>query len=148
MQRIYWLSDSQEGIPPTESITSWGVPHKLPEISASYSIVRSVFAVLQGHSNNCFIPLRECSSLQFSSYSDVNSTDTSFYIFVVSLYFICYSIWIALPPLCSSGQSSWLQIQRSRVRFPALPDFLRSSGSGTGSTQPREDNWGATWMEK
>jgi hypothetical protein len=28
-----------------------------------------------------------------------------------------------------------------RVRFPALPDFfLRSSGSGTGSTQPRDDN--------
>jgi hypothetical protein len=23
-----------------------------------------------------------------------------------------------------------------RVRFPALPDFLSSSGSGTGSTQP------------
>ena len=23
----------------------------------------------------------------------------------------------------SSGQSFWLQIQRSRVRFPALPDF-------------------------
>jgi len=43
------------------------------------------------------------------------------------------------PPLWSSGQSFWLQIQRSRVRFPALPDFLSSSGSGTGSTQPRED---------
>jgi hypothetical protein len=29
-----------------------------------------------------------------------------------------------------------------RVRFPALPDFffLRSSGSGTGCTQPRDDN--------
>jgi hypothetical protein len=27
-----------------------------------------------------------------------------------------------------------------RVRFHALPDFLRSSGSGTGSTQPREYN--------
>jgi hypothetical protein len=27
-----------------------------------------------------------------------------------------------------------------RVRFPALPDFLRSSGSETGSTQPREYN--------
>jgi hypothetical protein len=26
------------------------------------------------------------------------------------------------------------------VWFPALPDFLRSSGYGTGSTQPREDN--------
>jgi hypothetical protein len=44
------------------------------------------------------------------------------------------------PPLWSSDQSSWLQIQRSRVRFPALPDFLRSSGSGTGSTQPCEYN--------
>jgi hypothetical protein len=27
-----------------------------------------------------------------------------------------------------------------RVQFPALPDFLRSSRSGTGSTQPREYN--------
>jgi hypothetical protein len=27
--------------------------------------------------------------------------------------------------LWSSGQSFWLQIQRPRVRFPALPDFLR-----------------------
>jgi hypothetical protein len=42
--------------------------------------------------------------------------------------------------LWSSGQISRLQSQRSRVRVPALPDFLRSSGSGTGSTQPREDN--------
>jgi hypothetical protein len=39
------------------------------------------------------------------------------------------------PPLWTSGQSFWLQIQRSRVRFLALPDFLRSRGSGTGSTQ-------------
>jgi hypothetical protein len=35
---------------------------------------------------------------------------------------------------------SWLHILRSRVRFQALLDFLRSSGSGTGSTQPREYN--------
>jgi hypothetical protein len=27
-----------------------------------------------------------------------------------------------------------------RVPFPAPPNFLRSSGSGTGSTQPREYN--------
>jgi hypothetical protein len=52
------------------------------------------------------------------------------------------------PPLWSSGQRSWLQILRSQVRFPALQDFLRSSGSGTGSTQPRKDNWGVTWMKK
>jgi hypothetical protein len=49
-----------------------------------------------------------------------------------------------LPPLWSSGQSSWLQIQRSRVRLPALPDFLRSSGSGTGSTQAREERPGGS----
>jgi hypothetical protein len=42
--------------------------------------------------------------------------------------------------LWPSGQSSWLQILRPWVRFPALPDFLRSNGSGTGSTQPREYN--------
>jgi hypothetical protein len=47
--------------------------------------------------------------------------------------------WVTLPPLWSSGQSSWIQIQRSGVRFPGLPDFLRSSGS----TQPHENNWGA-----
>jgi hypothetical protein len=52
------------------------------------------------------------------------------------------------PPLWSSGQSFWLQIQRSWVWFLALSDFLRSKGSGTGSTQPREDNWGATCMKK
>jgi hypothetical protein len=55
------------------------------------------------------------------------------------------------PPLWSSGQSFWLQIKRYRVRFPALPHFLSSSGSGTGSTQPREPrevNWGATWIKR
>jgi hypothetical protein len=36
-------------------------------------------------------------------------------------------------------KSSWLQIQRSTVRFPELPNFLGSSASGTGSTQPRDD---------
>jgi hypothetical protein len=30
--------------------------------------------------------------------------------------------------------------QEVRVPFPALPDFLRSSGSGTRSAQPREYN--------
>jgi hypothetical protein len=46
--------------------------------------------------------------------------------------------WIKDRILRPSGQSCWLQIQRSRVRFPALSDILWSSGSGTGSTQPRE----------
>jgi hypothetical protein len=33
-----------------------------------------------------------------------------------------------------------IRLGRSRVRILALPDFLRSKGSGTGSTHPREDN--------
>jgi hypothetical protein len=42
-------------------------------------------------------------------------------------------------PLWSNDQSSWLKTQRSWVRLPALPDFLCSIESGTGSTQPREN---------
>jgi hypothetical protein len=53
--------------------------------------------------------------------------------------YMCYSEESG-PPLWSSGQSSWLQFQRSRVRFLELQDFLTSSGSGTGSTQPCEYN--------
>jgi hypothetical protein len=49
-------------------------------------------------------------------------------------------IFAYLHTLWCSDRSSWLQIQRSRVRFPAVPHFLRSSGYGTGSTQPREYN--------
>ena len=52
--------------------------------------------------------------------------------------YLCNAMKTIRPPLWSSGQSFWLQIERSRVRSPALPDFLSSSGSGTGSTQPRE----------
>jgi hypothetical protein len=52
------------------------------------------------------------------------------------------------PTVWSSCQSSWLQIQRSRVRFSTLLDFLRISGSGTGSTQPHEYNWEDTWKKK
>jgi hypothetical protein len=57
------------------------------------------------------------------------------YNYINIVYYILYT-----PPLWSSGQSSWLQIQESGFNSPALPDFPRSSGSGTGSTQPREYN--------
>jgi hypothetical protein len=57
---------------------------------------------------------------------------------LVDTIFLVY--WGLGPSLWSSGQSSWLQTQRTRVPFPALADFLRGSGSGTGSTQPREYN--------
>ena len=54
--------------------------------------------------------------------------------------FLLRLVFHIAPPLWSSGQSFWLQTEGSRVRFPALPDFLSSSGYGTGSTQPREVN--------
>jgi hypothetical protein len=70
-----------------------------------------------------------------------------FHIFVLSYH--TEQFWGGNIPnsdrLC--GQSLWLQIQRSRVRFPALPDFMGSSGSGKRCTQPREVNWGATWIK-
>ena len=60
--------------------------------------------------------------------------------FAAGRHFFSHDVVFLGPPLWSSGQSFWLQIQRSRVRLPALPDFLSSSESGTGSTQPREVN--------
>jgi hypothetical protein len=47
-------------------------------------------------------------------------------------------------PLWSTDRSHWIQIQRSRVQFPVLPDFQRTNGSVMGSTQPCDDNWGTT----
>jgi hypothetical protein len=45
------------------------------------------------------------------------------------------------PTIWLSGQSSWLQIQRSRVWVPGYPKFSEKYiGSATGSTQPREYN--------
>jgi hypothetical protein len=53
------------------------------------------------------------------------------------VFFVC--VCVCGPTLYSSGQSFWLLNQRSRIRFPAIPEFLNNSVSGTGFTQPRED---------
>jgi hypothetical protein len=46
---------------------------------------------------------------------------------------ISFNLWFR-------GQSYRLQIERSLVRFPTLPELLRDNWPGTGSTQPPEDN--------
>jgi hypothetical protein len=53
--------------------------------------------------------------------------------------FHVYSI-ICLSNLFTSMYPMRTASMVSMVRFPALPDFLRSSGSGTGSTQPCQYN--------
>jgi hypothetical protein len=45
-------------------------------------------------------------------------------------------MWSANGIFWDTCRSSWLQTQRFRVQFSALPHFLSSSRSGTGSTQP------------
>jgi hypothetical protein len=82
---------------------------------------------------------------------DVWNSETLFsfrtiYMVLIYIYLFIYYI-IEGTPLWSSGQTSLRQTQRSRIRVPALPHFLSSSGSGTESTQPPEDKWGATWMK-
>jgi hypothetical protein len=56
----------------------------------------------------------------------------------------CVLNWIASVVWCSEFLATDPEV---RVRSPALPDFLRSSGSGTMSAQPREYNCGATWKK-
>jgi hypothetical protein len=60
-------------------------------------------------------------------------------------FFLCSAIHSWWPPLWSSSQSSWLQIWRPGFDSRHYQKKKTSRGSGTGSTQPREYNWGATW---
>jgi hypothetical protein len=93
--------------------------------------------------------------------SCVHSIDTSFIFFLPLLVcylflryvvavvlsrvlILFYSLFIIIITVMTASGISWSEFLATdpevRVRFPALPDFLRSSGSGTGSTHPREYN--------
>jgi hypothetical protein len=89
---------------------------------------------------------------QYLSLSLSLSYPLLFFYFLLSslslLYPLLFFLTLSLrSPLWFSGQYFWLQIQRSRVRFPALPDYLKSSESETGSTHPREYSWRANWKK-
>jgi hypothetical protein len=65
---------------------------------------------------------------------------------------LCSAIKMSVAGLLTGSVIQWSSsrwhTQRFRVRFPALPDFLRSSWSGTGSTPSCKDNWRATGKKK
>jgi hypothetical protein len=62
----------------------------------------------------------------------------------VLLFCLCCSLCDRLCGLVVRvRQSSWLQIRRPG--FDSRHYRKKSRGSGTGSTQPREYNWEATW---
>ena len=54
--------------------------------------------------------------------------------FAVSVVPFSYVVGVGCDRLCGLV----VRVSGYRYRSPALPDFLSSSGSGTGSTQPRE----------
>jgi hypothetical protein len=72
--------------------------------------------------------------------SDMRCVENHFRMSPDDIYFLYYIIIYKMTFFVNVPRYriSWLQIQRSRVQF------LSSSESGTWSTQPREDNSGAT----
>jgi hypothetical protein len=72
-------------------------------------------------------------------------------LFLLPIYIsICFSTiiftitrsWHIRPGLAAVPIASQTRIKKKyRVRLPALPDFLRSTGFRTGSTQPRDSNF-------
>ena len=77
----------------------------------SYNLLTPFFATPQ----SMFHLLYEQSQIKTGQHA---MQQVQFKLRVLNLY-----VLFQRPPLWSSGQSFWLQIQRSRVRFPALPDF-------------------------
>jgi hypothetical protein len=71
-------------------------------------------------------------------------------LFLFSVFLLFFISFFFITIVCMCDRHCGLVVEflttdpEARVRFPVLPG-KKSSGSGTGSTQPREYNWGATW---
>jgi hypothetical protein len=69
-------------------------------------------------------------------------------------FFLCNDVICTSNYAASNGTiiSEWNGMHVDRlcglvVRVPGYRSWGPGFDSGTGSTQPREDNWGATWNE-
>jgi hypothetical protein len=108
--------------------------------------VLCVFGVGVVCSNSLYVFFVSCSDV---STCLPNALVFEFSIFAVHLVYAAHVIYVCGVRDGGRPQSEFLATNPEvRVPFPALPDFLRSSGSGTRSTQPREYNRGAAWNKK
>jgi hypothetical protein len=129
-------------------------PRKIPDTHSVYDIVKQSPSWGSQLTTFCFLCNQPYDSLWSSPqpaicpYLKANEFRIRLHILNFEYFNIIALSAYRGPPLWSSAQSFWLQTQRSEVWFRAVPDFLRSRGSGTVSTQSREDNWGATGMKK
>jgi hypothetical protein len=73
-----------------------------------------------------------CNAIRFQTYKcKRNVVDQTFYL--MSVHFRVAASVVQWSKFLTADPEVW-------ARFPALSDFLRGSGSGKGSTQPREYN--------
>jgi hypothetical protein len=63
-----------------------------------------------------------------------------FFVFTVGLFFVFHYVYHSQTTSVVWWSEFLATDPEVWVRFPALPDFLRSSGSGTGYTLPLEYN--------
>jgi hypothetical protein len=94
------------------------VPLVLSLVTLNKSRLRSSLHATNQHQNS----FNYCS--RNTVYLDFTMNEMS-YFFHREEHFLSPTLWF-------SGQSFWLQIHRSRVRFPALPDFWEAAGLERG----------------
>jgi hypothetical protein len=129
--------------PYTPSVAMCQYPFILQEVSSSRkSEVLSSCHPLNVTSNICSL-----TSLHRLHYQCTFITSNSGLLWRDLRRLLKWNVITNISNLCRI-EGTWLQIRWSRIRFPALPDFLRSSGSGTGSTEPRQDKRRDTWETK
>ena len=88
----------------------------------------------------CFLPGRgkDLSTLPYNTEFVAKYNYKTTHWHKIILVNFCFS-W---PPVWSSGQGIWLQIQRSRVWFPVLPDFPEWQWVWNGVHSASWASWG------